>query len=228
MATNEVEAEQRAWDLFKSIVGNEQFYSFYNLGQPLQLTGSAGGAYKLFPSGKIESSIKGSGKIFQRNKKYLPIADIFVTAYLWITANEISFLGRWGCGNIVVNSYGTEILSADFELNIFDSNKINCLLSCLLNSGVSNSYFKEFIGGHWQDISCNTKVMLKDKVFTSCPVCGCLYFYVAETQKIIYNFRNPAVEPPLKITDINVLKHYLNLLREDDDPLVNLILKYKS
>lgn len=198
------EAEQRAWSLFRNLIRNEeQFFSFYNLGLPLQITGSAGGIYDLYSNGGIISNTEGKGRIYQRGN-FFPIADVFTTAYIWITANETEFRKRWGCGNIAINVYRDLVLGANKETNIFGFDEILCL-----------------------DL-CSTRVKLKENVFSKCPKCKCLYFYIPETQEIIYNFRNNAFQQPQEITDIRLLNHYLNLLQDEDDPIVNLILKYRK
>lgn len=105
-----VEPEEKAWKYFESVVEDKEVVMMLKNGIPVELTGSEGGKYFLYPSGKVvkigtDEPLLGG---FQDGANELPKADILASAYLWITKNEKKMLSNWGCGKMKLLERNTQ------------------------------------------------------------------------------------------------------------------------
>jgi len=95
-------AENKAWSLLRSIMSDDQkYHALKNARKPIEVHGSLGGRYFLYPSGaiaRLDEETPFIGKV--SSLKNLPVADRLATIYMWITQKEEQLKKLWGCGNI--------------------------------------------------------------------------------------------------------------------------------
>jgi len=101
--------KQKAWELVKDSLQDEDAYHKLRNGFPIQLMGSSGTLYFLYPSGRfvkvgleqpvIGKMVKGS---------YYASPDYLATIISWIRFNEEQLEKNWNCGNFHMQEPVTE------------------------------------------------------------------------------------------------------------------------
>lgn len=104
-----VKPETKAWNYFKKLLNDdEKFHKLKNLNEPIEITGSEGGLYYMYPSGQIASIDKNGPKIGNVTITDEMAGPDFMSAVLFhILNDEHKFKKVWGCGNLRV-FYGKE------------------------------------------------------------------------------------------------------------------------
>lgn len=94
----------KAWKLVEQMLNDQEKYHRLRYEQKfIELDGSAGGRYFLYPNGEIvrlgeEQAHLGRGL---RNGR-MAFPDVLATIILWITKKEPELLEQWKCGNLDV------------------------------------------------------------------------------------------------------------------------------
>lgn len=101
----EIKAEMKAWDFFKKLLGDdEKFFALVAKGEPIEIVGSIGGRYFLYPDGqlaRIGSSKPELGRVVVSSN--MPLADHLSALLLEVTKREPELIKNWRCGNLSFN-----------------------------------------------------------------------------------------------------------------------------
>lgn len=147
-------ANKKAWQYFRELVNDdEKYFSFKNKGTPLEIDGSDGGKYYLYPSGKFARISDDEPRLGSVNfGRDMPEADYFSTLFVWITKNEKVFKEKFGCGSIS-SGYRQEqreehILPANFNAMIeYRAREIARLQDALAEQQIILRRVAEQVGG---------------------------------------------------------------------------------
>jgi hypothetical protein len=97
-------AESKAWNCVRQALNDDVKYDALRYkGESIELKGSEGGHYILYPNGHVVDLQKDFPKLGRVEKSYAaPYPDVLATTIAWITHDEDKFKKNWGCGSIRV------------------------------------------------------------------------------------------------------------------------------
>ncbi|MEM2971542.1 MAG: hypothetical protein QW270_03870 [Candidatus Bathyarchaeia archaeon] len=102
-ATNK-NADEKAWAFFRKLLNNDgKYFTIKIKGEPIEISGSNGGRYRLYPNGHVMRLDKGTpqiGRVLKPSSFADP--DLLSTLFIWITQKEDELIKNWGCGNLNV------------------------------------------------------------------------------------------------------------------------------
>lgn len=98
---SEQTAEEKGWLFLKDTLQDDAAYAKLRTGTPIQLTGSLGTPFILYPSGSLVKVGKDEpeiGEIIEGSSFVAP--DYLATIIAWIKYDEKGLEENWGCGKI--------------------------------------------------------------------------------------------------------------------------------
>lgn len=114
--TEEQNANAKALSYLREVIDNDEKFNNLNNGEPIDITGSEGGKYILYPNGHVVRLDKSSpklGKLLENS--IMPYPDVLATVYTWIMHDEKRFLKNWGCGNIHVTNPNANVATENLD-----------------------------------------------------------------------------------------------------------------
>lgn len=110
--------EERAWQYLREFMKDDEKWDALRNGEFIQLTGSEGGKYILYPNGHVIDLMVKNPKIGRiSNSDVIPFPDVLCTMYAWITKDEKTFRENWGCGSMRVDCVPTNVLEDVEDIN---------------------------------------------------------------------------------------------------------------
>lgn len=101
--------QTKALIYLREVMRDDEKFTRLNNGEAIEVIGSEGGKYILYPNGhvvRLDSDAPKLGKLLHNSS--MPYPDVLCTVYSWITKDEQRFLKNWGCGNISIVNAGSE------------------------------------------------------------------------------------------------------------------------
>jgi hypothetical protein len=96
-------AEVKAWEYFRQLLNDDsKFVTIRLQKKPIEVLGSEGGRYFLYPSGQVVDLDDQGPKLGRALRNEMPDADLLSSLYVWITQKEAEFKREWKCGNLDV------------------------------------------------------------------------------------------------------------------------------
>jgi len=96
-----INAGLKAWRFFRKLLNDdEKYFTIKNRREPIEIKGSEGGRYFLYPNGQVVVLGKSAPEIGKAYSTVIARPDVLSTIYIWITQKEKAFLKRWNCGNM--------------------------------------------------------------------------------------------------------------------------------
>jgi len=114
--TEDKNARTKALLYLKEVIGDDAKFNRLNDGEPIDVTGSLGGKYILYPNGHVIRLGKDEPKLGKLHENSgMPFPDVLSTVYMWITHDEAKFLRNWGCGNISVTNPNANVPTEEID-----------------------------------------------------------------------------------------------------------------
>lgn len=109
------QAVKKAWRLLRGVIGDDdKFFTLKTQKHPIEVTGSNGGRYFLYPTGclaRIDVNKPFVGRVTAYRD--MPLPDQLAAIYVWITQREEDVKSLWGCGNIDLSYRGDRLVTPE-------------------------------------------------------------------------------------------------------------------
>jgi len=111
--------EQKAWNYLRTVINNDDaFFTLKTKNAPIQVQGSQGGQYFIYPNGFLARIDKDKPFVGQvRAFAQMPLPDQIAAIYIWITQKEDKVKELWGCGQLGMY-YDGKRLATENGLNL--------------------------------------------------------------------------------------------------------------